>query len=132
MVDKLINMINTAQRRIIICCPWLNMEALQEPLVDLVSRKKELIIYYRSSSANTQKFIDSLRDRIVEINKDLYGFYKTRSIGTVHSKLFIKDDKEIIISSKNLTTGKDRDAGVWSNDEEVIRHALRFVESLEG
>lgn len=129
LIGKSIEMIKTTKKQVVICCPWITSGRLQEPLIELVEKKKKLTIYHITHHG-TQDFVDGLRDRLMTTNMDLYNNLECRRIRKLHCKIVLKDKNEVLISSKNLTDSDDRDAGVWSCNAEIVQRAYKFVERL--
>jgi hypothetical protein len=129
LIGKSIEMIKTTKKQMVICCPWITLDRLQEPLIELVEKKKKLTIYYLTHGG-TQDFVDGLQKRLMNTSKELYSNLEYQRIRKLHCKIVLKDKNEVLISSKNLTPSDDRDAGVWSCNVEIVQRAYKFVERL--
>lgn len=124
--------LNNAKETIRIISPYIDM--LYEDIIDLKNNNPSLnikIITRPKKDANK-----GLRERIAKNVLDLLeigtkGNLKTLEV--IHSRLIIIDEKELIISSADLTREglyDEFNAGIYTRDEETIRNCIHYFENI--
>ena len=126
ILDKIKEMIKSARKEIILCYYDINLPELKEYLKDAAIKRKKVTILYK----NGHNFIEDLREQIYKENEKLLRYFKAKYYKNIHCKMMLKDGKEVLISSKNLTRGNMHDTGIWSCNEELVNHAYGYVKSL--
>ncbi len=130
--NKTREILNNAKETIRIISPYIDM--LYEDIIDLKNNNPSLnikIITRPKKDANK-----GLRERIAKNVLDLLeigtkGNLKTLEV--IHSRLIIIDDKELIISSADLTREglyDEFNAGIYTRDEETIRNCIDYFENI--
>jgi len=74
----------------------------------------------RIAKSAINKFYDALKERIVHSQ-------------LIHSRMLIVDDKQLLVSSADLTTDQLYDefnAGIWTSDKEAVEKATAFFENI--
>jgi phosphatidylserine/phosphatidylglycerophosphate/cardiolipin synthase-like enzyme len=129
--DKIVNMIQKAKNELRISSPFIDMyyediiNKIQEnpnPMVRLITRPKGEIKGLREKIANN--VIDMLntvtRGNVIQSR-------------TVHSRMVIVDDNELLVSSADLTRDQlfdEFNAGIWTTDKEAIKRAVDFFDNI--
>ena len=99
---------------------------------DFFNRLKELskkiTIKFILNDEKIKEFIQEMKDDVGSLsNFEIYlinrDAYPDENIGKLHSKIIIIDNKEILVTSANLTTNameKNIESGIWTNDEKIV------------
>ncbi|MDM8528770.1 phospholipase D-like domain-containing protein [Anaerolineales bacterium HSG24] len=128
--DTTLEMMQRAQHRIRICSLYFDM--LYEHVIDLAVRDN--IVF--SIIVRPRADIKGRRDRIAKNVLDLLkvstkGGVRTNPI--VHARMMIIDDKEVLISTADLTRDQlfdEYNAGIWTKNLDVIEKAIEFFDNV--
>jgi sugar-specific transcriptional regulator TrmB len=129
--DKVKEMLHSVEREIRIISPYIDMFygeiiniAKEKPnlVIKIITRPKGEIEGERKRIAKSaiNKFYDALKERIVHSQ-------------LIHSRMLIVDDKQLLVSSADLTTDQLYDefnAGIWTSDKEAVEKATAFFENI--
>lgn len=128
LIDRVIEMIRSTRRELIMCYYDINLNRIEEPLKDLIRKGKRVYILYRRGS----KFIERLERDLKQIRK--WQYFEKFHIKDLHCKMVLKDRKELLVSSKNLTESGSRwkDTGIWTTDNDIVQRAYKYIKSLDA
>ena len=130
--NKTREIFNNANETIRIISPYIDM--LYEDIIDLKNNNPSLnikIITRPKKDANK-----GLRERIAKNVLDILEIGTKGNLRTsevIHSRLIIIDDKELIISSADLTREglyDEFNAGIYTTDEDTIRNCIDYFENI--
>lgn len=129
--NKIRDMLSRARTEIRITSTFIDM--LYAEIIDLKRQNPNLVVKIitrpkREAKGErtkvARKVIDSLnaatKGNVVELD-------------LIHSRMVIIDDEEVLVSSADLTRDQlvdEFNAGIWTSDEEAIRKAIMFFDSL--
>jgi hypothetical protein len=129
-------MIGRAKSKITIIGYWVfKMDELFERLNEL-SRNIEITFILNDekieehSQEIKQNWNNRTKPKIYQLNRKLYPKGK---LNKLHSKVIIIDDKEILITSANLTftaMNENIETGVWTKDKKIIRACIEIFEKF--
>lgn len=124
-------MINSAQNSIRIAS--LYMDILYEELIEFCKENPHVEVKIICRPARD---IRGLRERIAKNVLDLLNAAtrgNVRKNELLHSRLIIVDDKQLLVSSADLTRDQlfdEFNAGIYTKDEESIKRAISFFENM--
>lgn len=129
-------MISRAKSKIIIIGYWVfKMDELFERL-DNLSKDIEITFILNDEKIDEhsqeikQNWKSRTKPKIFQLNRELYSKEK---LNKLHSKVIIIDDKEILITSANLTfaaMNENIETGVWSKDKKIIQSCIEIFEKF--
>ena len=129
-------MISRAKSKITIIGYWVfEMDELFERL-DKLSKDIEITFILNDekikehSQEIKQNWNKKTKPKIYQLNRELYPKEK---LNKLHSKVIIIDDKEILITSANLTFAAMNDnieTGVWTKDKKIIQASIEIFEKF--
>ena len=128
--DRVIDMVNNAKGAIRICSLYWDM--LYENIVERVvqgSIECKIIVRPRADIRGVREKIN--KNVLDILNVCTKGNVRTNPV--VHTRLLIIDDKEVLISTADLTRDQlfdEYNAGIWTRDQEVVQQAIEFFENL--
>ena len=140
---KIHEVISSAKSRIYIIYPWITLgEEFIIPFENALSVNEDLEIYLITKLEREDVFrrLHQLED--VERWKRIFGDNITiKYNNSIHAKMVIADDKEMIVGSSNLTgsgLGSSREyegkpqieANVYTNDPDALKNAVGFFVKL--
>jgi len=134
-VKELFNIISSSisksQRKILICSLYIDL--LYEDLINKSEDNPdlEIKIITRPSSGITGMREKIARNVLKLLNISIKG--NLRTCENIHCRMIIIDNKELIISSADLTRDQLYDefnAGIYTKDKESISKAVQFFENL--
>ena len=132
LYQKILEILKKAQSSIKITSPWIyGMGHIKDILVEKRQQNVDIHLIIRSleeGSTETQRKAQKNLKHVLEDNK-VKIYYDI----DLHAKLLIIDDKEILVSSANLTTKSllsNHELGIWSKDENLVKETIRYFEKL--
>ena len=117
------NLINDAEKTILLANPFVEMCYLTDYLIDARSRDIEIKIVLRPESDKPKRVEcqNKLKAKGVFLQKD----------NRIHSKIIVVDDKVAVVSSMNFYSnssgGGSSEAGIVSIDESVVDSASNYI-----
>lgn len=125
ILPKLVEMIDKAEKQILIASPWIRgISEIEEKLTQVKDERNVSIRILTRRAEDDPYHEETVR-----------GFHKRRfSIETadhLHAKLVIVDDKELYIGSANLVASsmdRNLEAGICTNDPRTVSQALVYFE----
>src|ERR1017187_1909239 len=133
-IDELQAFAAETRNRLLIATPWIKYSAAQLLLQSLPSSRNinvRLIARFEvddflSGSSDLQLFYPTFPSRID---------FRVRAMRNLHAKIFISDDRSIILGSANLTEGglyRNQEAMIQSHDTVVVAEACNLFEQWWG
>ena len=128
--DKVFEMIHRAEEEIRIASPFIDM--LYEEIINLANEKPELIV---KIICRPKKEVGGMRERIAKNVIDLLNIAARGNVvqtEVVHSRIVIIDEKEVLVSSADLTRDQlfdEFNAGIWTSDRETVERAIEFFDN---
>ena len=129
--DKIIKMLHNAKREIRISSPFIDI--CYEEIINIKQQKPNMIIKIVTRPKGE---VGGSRSKIGQSVIDLLNVATKGNIlqsSTVHSRLLIIDDSEVLVSSSDLTRDQLYDefnAGIWTRDKDTIKSAIDFFDNL--
>lgn len=129
--DKVSYMLHKAQKEIRIASPFVDM--LYEELINLKQANPNLIV---KIITRPKKEVEGMRDRIARNVIDLLDIATKGNVvqsTLIHSRIVIIDNKEVLVSSADLTRDQlfdEFNAGIWTSDKDAVKKAIIFFENL--
>jgi len=129
--DRIKIMINSAQNSIRIASLYIDI--LHEELIEFCKENPHVEVKIICRPARD---IRGLRERIAKNVLDLLNAAtrgNVRKNELLHSRLIIVDDKQLLVSSADLTRDQlfdEFNAGIYTKDEESIKRAISFFENM--
>jgi len=129
--DKIWLMLHNAQNEVRIASPFIDM--LYEEIINIIREKPDLSIRIIT---RPKKEVSGMRERIA---KNVIDILRTATKGNivqselVHSRMVIIDEKEVLISSADLTRDQlfdEFNAGIWTSHKPTVKRAIDFFENL--
>ncbi|GGA28430.1 pentapeptide repeat-containing protein [Okeania sp. KiyG1] len=140
--DVLIEALETAQARLIIVCPWLNFNSIDEHLLkklkNCLNRNCQIDIGwgYLGDRLNIGKGwkYNALRD-LQDLEESYPGLFRLKLLGT-HENFLVCDERFAFVGSHNfLASGNqslEREVGVLTSDSEIIQGLINRFDDGEG
>ncbi len=137
--ETVYQMINRAKFRIIIIGYWVyDMQDFFKELSKLQEEKKgklEINFILDSGSKWKQRIEKNWNKKylpkLFELNKEKID---KKEVKTLHAKIIIIDDSEVLITSANLTINameQNIEAGIWSNDKNLVEDCTEIFNDFE-
>jgi hypothetical protein len=129
--NKIHEMLHSAEKEIRICSLYIDM--LYEELIGIKTEKENIDIKIVTRPA---KDIEGMRKRIAQNVLDILDIYtkgNLRKVDLIHSRMIIIDDKELLVSSADMTyVGliDEFNAGIWTKDHDAIIKAIEFFDNI--
>jgi hypothetical protein len=115
---KLLNLVSGSNKSIKITSPYIKEDVCNEVLLAKKSNTKfELITSFKLMNIYSGSIDISAVENIINHNGIVRNFSK------LHSKIYLFDDKEVVITSGNLTNGgllKNYECGIYTNDDRIV------------
>lgn len=140
---KIHDMISRAQNHIHIVYPWITLgEEFIIPFENALSKNRDIEVYLITKLEKEDVFRQLHQLNDVEKWKGIFGdSISIKYNNSIHAKMIIVDDKEMIVGSSNLTgsgLGSTREyegrpqieANVYTNDESAVKDAVGFFVRL--
>jgi len=134
--ETIYQMIGRAKSKITIIGYWVfKMNDFFERLEKL-SKNIEIIFILNDEKIKThsleikKNWKGTTKPKIFQLNRDLYS---KKELNKLHSKVIIIDDKEILITSANLTLVAMEDnieTGIWTKDKKIINACIEIFEKF--
>lgn len=128
--DKTLEMLNKATQTIRICSLYVDM--LYENIIDVIQKNNiEVKIIVRP-----RKDIQGIREKISKSVLDILNIStrgKVRTNPIIHARMLIIDDKEVLISTSDLTRDQlfdEYNAGIWTRNPNIIENAIKFFDNV--
>lgn len=122
------SMIVSAENEIRICSLMIDM--LHEKLIDKAEKGVDVRVLTRGGHEKGER--KKLKKAVIrELVKRTKG--KVRSDHLVHSRLLIRDDRELLVSTADLTRDQLHDefnAGIHTNDAKTTQAAIEYFDSI--
>ncbi|NER04091.1 MAG: hypothetical protein F6K17_16480, partial [Okeania sp. SIO3C4] len=138
----LIEALETVKARLIIVCPWLNCNSIDEHLLNkfknCLNRNCQIDIGWgylgdRSNIGKGWKY-NALGD-LQELEESYSGLFRLKLLGT-HENFLVCDEKFAFVGSHNfLASGEEsleREVGVLTSDSEIIQGLINRFDDGEG
>lgn len=128
---KVFSMLRRAEKEIRIASPFIDV--LYEEIINLKQANPDLTV---EIITRPKKEVEGMRDRIAKNVVDLLNIATKGNVvqsTLVHSRIVIIDDKEVLVSSADLTRDQLYDefnAGIWTSDQNTVKKAIDFFENL--
>lgn len=129
--NKIHEMLHSAEKEIRICSLYIDM--LYEELIGIKTEKENIDIKIITRPA---KDIEGMRKRIAQNVLDILHVYtkgNLKKVDLIHSRMIIIDDKELLVSSADMTyVGliDEFNAGIWTKDHDTIIKAIEFFDNI--
>lgn len=129
--DKVREMLKGAQKEIRICSLYIDF--LYEDIINIAAENQELNI---KILCRPGKDIGGLRERICKNVIDLLKIASKGNLRTnpvFHSRMIIIDDKELMVSSSDLTRDQlfdEFNAGIYTNEKDSIQKAVNYFDNI--
>jgi len=124
---KLDEMLEGAEREVVIICPWVREEGVLDRIMRLRVPVKMLLLDPEAQEDPKK------RKRDLEIAKGLGRRAEIRYHDTLHAKVLLTDRKAMLLGSANFTKGGLEggfESAVYTEDPVLLRDALSFFDSL--
>lgn len=128
--DKTLEMLNNATQTIRISSLYIDM--LYENIIDVIQENNvEVRIIVRP-----RKDIQGVREKISKSVLDILSIStrgKVRTNPIIHARMLIVDDKEVLISTSDLTRDQlfdEYNAGVWTRNQSIVENAIKFFDNV--
>jgi hypothetical protein len=120
------NLMNDAQRTILLANPFLEMCYLTDYLTDARARGVDVKVVLRPEENNPKRV-----ECQTKLRKQGISLYRDSRI---HSKIIVIDDKVAVVSSMNFYSGSSggssNEAGIVSIDEAVVESASNYIKKF--
>ena len=129
--EKILNMLHSAKKEIRIASLFIDM--LYEEIISLAKEETDLIV---KIITRPKREVEGTRGKIAKNVIDLLNIATKGNVvqsDVVHSRMIIIDDKEVLVSSADLTRDQlfdEFNAGIWTSDEEAVKKATEFFDNL--
>jgi len=126
--DKLLELVSNSEKSIKITSPFV-----KENICDAVLEAKptnatfELVTSFKLMNIYAKSIDINGIEKIIKANGIVKNFSK------LHAKIYLFDDKEVIITSANLTNGgllHNYEYGIYSNDQQIVEQTLTDFNSI--
>ncbi len=128
--DKMVEMIKSAQKTVRVSTLYFDM--LYENIIERAERENVEFKIVVRPRADIKGVREKINKNVLDImNRSTKGNVRTNPIS--HSRLLIIDDKEVLVSTADLTRDQlfdEYNAGMWTRDTEVVVQAIDFFENL--
>ncbi len=128
--DKTLEMLDNASQTIRISSLYVDM--LYENIIDVIQENNiEVKIIVRP-----RKDIQGIREKISKSVLDILSIStrgKVRTNPIVHARMLIVDDKEVLISTSDLTRDQlfdEYNAGIWTRNPTIVENAIKFFDNV--
>jgi hypothetical protein len=128
--DKTLEMLNKATRIIRVSSLYVDM--LYENIIDVIQENNiEVRIIVRP-----RKDIQGIREKISKSVLDILSIStrgKVRTNPIIHARMIIVDDKEVLISTSDLTRDQlfdEYNAGIWTRNQTIVENAIKFFDNV--
>lgn len=122
-------MLNNATQTIRISSLYVDM--LYENIIDVIQENNiEVKIIVRP-----RKDIQGIREKISKSVLDILSIStrgKVRTNPIIHARMLIIDDKEVLISTSDLTRDQlfdEYNAGIWTKNQVIVENAIKFFDN---
>ncbi len=126
--NDFLRLVSNSKSSIKITSPFIKENVCDEMLlVKKESSKLEIITSFKIANIHTGSLDINALQKIIN-NKGL-----VRNFSRLHSKIYLFDNKEVIISSGNLTNGgllNNYEYGIYSDDKKFVSKVIEDFESL--
>ncbi len=120
--DKFLNLISNSKKSIKITSPFVKENICDDILkVKQPSSSFELITSFKLMNIHSGSVDIEGLEKIIKNNGIVKNFSK------LHAKIYLFDDKEVVISSANLTNGgllNNYEYGIYSNDKQIVNKTI--------
>lgn len=128
--SKVLEIINKARKELIIVSPWIKCTGANLIIKNL-DKNADLLIYTR---VNFIDFVKGVSD--IEAFENLFKNYKNlqiKCIPNLHAKIYVADQKTVLLTSGNLTLGglkNNVEAGVVINDCKIVKDLSEDIKKI--
>jgi hypothetical protein len=126
--NELLELVSNSTKSIKITSPFVKENICNEVLSKKqIQTKFELITSFKLPNFHSGSLDLSALDRIIEANGTVKNYSK------LHSKIYLFDDKKVIITSGNLTNGgliNNYEYGIYSDDKIFVSKVVLDFESI--
>jgi phosphatidylserine/phosphatidylglycerophosphate/cardiolipin synthase-like enzyme len=125
ILPKLLEMIDKAERTILIASPWIwGIKEIEEKLTQIKEQRNVTIKILTRRGEDDPYHEETVRG----LHKRKFGI---ETADHLHAKIVIVDDKELYIGSANLigpSLNKNLEAGIFTNDPGTVSQALVYFD----
>lgn len=128
--DKILEMLGGATQTIRISSLYVDM--LYENIIDVIQENDvEVRMIVRP-----RKDIQGIREKIAKSVLDILSIStrgKVRTNPVIHARMLIIDDKEVLISTSDLTRDQlfdEYNAGIWTRNPTIVESAIKFFDNV--
>jgi hypothetical protein len=124
-------MIQKAKNELRISSPFIDM--YYEDIINKIQENPNLMVRLITRPKGE---IKGLREKIANNVIDMLNTVTRGNViqsRTVHSRMVIVDDNELLVSSADLTRDQlfdEFNAGIWTTDKEAIKRAVDFFDNI--
>lgn len=130
--NSIIDLFSRSEHKVIIVSPWIKTNAIKLFLETINKNNlKEIILFTRFDLKDLQKGISDMEAFEILLNSKLHT--TIFCISNLHAKVYIQDDKSMIISSGNLTNAglaTNVEMGILIEDSKLVQQFLDYFNDL--
>nr|UUL70758.1 hypothetical protein [Vitiosangium cumulatum] len=130
--EVLRSLINDARRQLVLCCPWVDYEALQPlvaPLRDALERGVQVFLLWGIKADD--ELDQQVRNAVVQLRSEFPArLFVSRRSSRTHAKVVVQDDRRALVTSLNFLSPSQ--ATTFEMGVSVTAFAGRRSTAIEG
>ena len=129
--SHLASMLENARFEVIVVSPWIKRQMwdrIAAPLHKFTRQGGRLVVFMRGSDSDySSGMSDDIQNEVESLGGEILFIH------SLHSKIYMIDRREAIVTSANLSKGgidDNYEAGIWLNDPTALKEICAFIDDL--